>query len=132
MVALQQTMPSSALARAQKALQIYSFKGGLGPKYAKEARKAVQNPFENAGNPFKFLWGNTSEFDLLNLRDNEGSDYKEDMDLLFAGKYPLNYKVRDGELILGIATGDLRNVFETILSIPEGAKQESGTCLNDI
>jgi hypothetical protein len=54
------------------------------------------------------------------------------MDLLFAGKYSLNYKVRDGELISGIATGDLRNFFEPILSIPEGAKQEFGICLNDI
>jgi hypothetical protein len=62
------------------------------PRYTKEGRKAVENSSEGVGNPLKFLWGNTPEFDLLNLKDNEGLDYKGDIELLFAGELPSGEK----------------------------------------
>ena len=46
---------------------------------------------ENWHNVFggsKYLWGNTPAVDILNLRQNEGIDYEEDIALLFAGQEP--------------------------------------------
>ena len=34
----------------------------------------------------KYLWGNVPALDLLNLQQNEGVDFAEDLRLLFAGK----------------------------------------------
>ena len=39
----------------------------------------------------KYLWGNVPALDLLNLQQNEGVDFAEDLRLLFAGE---NYFVR--------------------------------------
>lgn len=41
------------------------------------------NPFGGA----KYLWGNTPAIDVVNLERNEGLDFKDDLYLLFAGKY---------------------------------------------
>ncbi|CAO1606373.1 hypothetical protein XANCAGTX0491_009870 [Xanthoria calcicola] len=35
----------------------------------------------------KYLWGNVPALDLLNLQQNEGFDFTEDLRLLFAGGY---------------------------------------------
>ena len=35
----------------------------------------------------KYLWGNVPALDLLNLQQNEGIDFAEDLRLLFAGGY---------------------------------------------
>lgn len=35
----------------------------------------------------KYLWGNVPALDLLNLQQNEGVDFAEDLRLLFAGGY---------------------------------------------
>ncbi|RMZ42089.1 hypothetical protein AFCA_006832 [Aspergillus flavus] len=49
----------------------------------------------------KYLWGNIPALDLLQLKDNEGEDYSQDLSLLLA------------------ASGDLRNLVKTIASLPE-------------
>jgi hypothetical protein len=46
-----------------------------------QASRNLHNPFGNN----KYLWGNTPAFDVLNLDQNEGLDYPEDLALLFAG-----------------------------------------------
>lgn len=33
----------------------------------------------------KYLWGNIPALDLLQLKDNEGEDYSQDLSLLLAG-----------------------------------------------
>jgi hypothetical protein len=36
--------------------------------------------------PHTFLWTNMPADDILNLAENEGADYNEDLSILFAGK----------------------------------------------
>ena len=36
--------------------------------------------------PDKHLWGNVPALDILQLRDNEGDTFSEDVKLLFAGQ----------------------------------------------
>lgn len=38
----------------------------------------------------KYLWGNTPAFDVLNLESNEGVDYNEQLNLLFAGMFAVH------------------------------------------
>lgn len=35
----------------------------------------------------KYLWGNIPALDVIQLRDNEGLAYDQDLDILFAGKF---------------------------------------------
>ncbi|KAI6349206.1 hypothetical protein MCOR25_010692 [Pyricularia grisea] len=62
----------------------------------------------------KYLWGNTPAFDVLNLESNEGVDYNEQLNLLFA------------------ASGDLRNVVKTIAQIPASYCHTVNVTLNDL
>ncbi|KAL7628839.1 hypothetical protein AAE478_000354 [Parahypoxylon ruwenzoriense] len=61
----------------------------------------------------KYLWGNMPAFDLLNLTSNEGTNYNKKLDLLFA------------------ASGDIRNVIKTIVSIPDEFKKPIKIHMND-
>lgn len=60
------------------------------------------------------LWGNVPAIDILNLKDNEGLDYKEDLSLVFA------------------ASGDLRNVLVTVNSLPLDYPGHLSIVLNDL
>ncbi|KAH8593889.1 hypothetical protein B0O99DRAFT_546517 [Bisporella sp. PMI_857] len=71
---------------------------------------------KNWHNPFgvgKDLWGNTPALDVLNLEQNEGLGYRDDVALLFA------------------ASGDLRHVVKTIASLPDGITQHISVTMND-
>ncbi|KFY06659.1 hypothetical protein V492_07863 [Pseudogymnoascus sp. VKM F-4246] len=61
----------------------------------------------------KYLWGNVPSLDVLQLRSNEGNDYKGHLRLLFA------------------ASGDFRNVVKSIARLPEGYKQSIDVTIND-
>ncbi|KNG89153.1 hypothetical protein ANOM_002986 [Aspergillus nomiae NRRL 13137] len=61
----------------------------------------------------KYLWGNVPAFDLLQLKDNEGEDYSRDLSLLLA------------------ASGDLRNLVKTIVSLPGSYRGRIHIDIND-
>ncbi|KAI1779819.1 hypothetical protein F4818DRAFT_154522 [Hypoxylon cercidicola] len=61
----------------------------------------------------KFLWGNVPAFDLVNLASNEGLHYTKGLDLLFA------------------ASGDIRNVIETVVAIPDAFRNPIKIYMND-
>ncbi|KAM0347291.1 hypothetical protein ACHAPU_004810 [Fusarium lateritium] len=61
----------------------------------------------------KYLWGNIPALDILRLEVNEGKDYNEELNLLFA------------------ASGDLRNVVKTIVELPESFDQVINLTIND-
>ncbi|KAK8070351.1 hypothetical protein PG997_010554 [Apiospora hydei] len=61
----------------------------------------------------KYPWGNMPAYDILNLPGNEGSNFQSDLDLLFA------------------ASGDLRNVFKTIVAVPSNYKANLQITIND-
>ncbi|KFY35595.1 hypothetical protein V494_05774 [Pseudogymnoascus sp. VKM F-4513 (FW-928)] len=61
----------------------------------------------------KYLWGNVPSLDVLQLRSNEGNDYKGQLRLLFA------------------ASGDFRNVIKSIARLPESYKQSIDVTIND-
>ncbi|KAI1499527.1 hypothetical protein F5X99DRAFT_430658 [Biscogniauxia marginata] len=66
------------------------------------------------------LWGSTPAFDILNLKSNEGINYSKDLDLLLAGK-ELTFQ----------ASGDMRNVVQTVVSIPMEFQNSTNFYLND-
>lgn len=39
-----------------------------------------------------YLWGNVPAIDLIKLTDNEGVGFKQDIDLLFAGRFQIRYR----------------------------------------
>lgn len=61
----------------------------------------------------KFLWGNVPALDIIRLKDDEGVAYNKHMNLLFA------------------ASGDLRNVVKTIISLPKGFSGGLSVDIND-
>ncbi|KAE9989949.1 hypothetical protein EG327_002091 [Venturia inaequalis] len=61
----------------------------------------------------KYLWGNMPAIDVLALEQNEGPDWANDLNLLFA------------------ATGDFRNVIKTVALLPEAYGKELTLTLND-
>lgn len=84
----------------------------------------------------KYLWGNVPAIDVLQLAKNEGRNYDQDVHLLFAGKISYtasNLVVGTSEPLITISTasGDLRNVIETVSSIPETFQKSISMVLND-
>jgi hypothetical protein len=63
----------------------------------------------------QYLWGNIPAIDLLKVTENEGDEaiLQQDVSLLFA------------------ASGDLRNVIKTIISLPEEYVGDCKTVIND-
>ncbi|XXG94485.1 hypothetical protein Hte_000742 [Hypoxylon texense] len=61
----------------------------------------------------KYLWGNVPAFDLVNISSNEGVSYTKGLNLLFA------------------ASGDLRNVIKTVISIPDAFRNPFKIYMND-
>ena len=64
----------------------------------------------------KYLWGNVPAVDLLNLQQNEGVDYAEDLRLLFAGGYLFCRALSITDTT--IASGDIRNMVMTLTGLP--------------
>ncbi|KAI4222628.1 MAG: hypothetical protein L6R40_008569 [Gallowayella cf. fulva] len=61
----------------------------------------------------KYLWGNVPALDLLNLQQNEGVDFAEDLRLLFA------------------ASGDIRNVIKSLTKVPATYTGHCEVVIND-
>ncbi|KUJ10494.1 uncharacterized protein LY89DRAFT_558780, partial [Mollisia scopiformis] len=61
----------------------------------------------------KYLIGNTPAYDIVNLSEVEGLDWKHDLDILFA------------------ASGDLRNVMKTVVSLPDSYRNRCNVHVND-
>ncbi|KAK7937625.1 uncharacterized protein PG986_014493 [Apiospora aurea] len=61
----------------------------------------------------KYLWGNVPALDVLQLESNEGNEYKRELNLLFA------------------ASGDLRNVIQTIAQLPSIYNYPLKIAIND-
>ncbi|KAL1982084.1 hypothetical protein VTN96DRAFT_1797 [Rasamsonia emersonii] len=61
----------------------------------------------------KYPWGNTPALDVLNLEQNEGCNFRGDLDLLFA------------------ASGDLRNVVKSLASLPADFSGNCNIVVND-
>jgi hypothetical protein len=72
-------------------------------------------PLAQFGAP-QYLWGNMPAIDLLKVTENEGDEsvLRQDISLLFA------------------ASGDLRNVVKTIVSLPENYTESCKTVINDM
>jgi hypothetical protein len=62
----------------------------------------------------QYLWGNTPALDILKLEGNEGESTERNFNLLFA------------------ASGDLRNMIETIVSLPNEYKGTIRVVINDV
>jgi hypothetical protein len=59
---------------------------------------ALTQQASNQHNPFGkglYLWGNVPAIDGLNLSQNEGSNYTEDLEILFAGRSKLPSSLPD-------------------------------------
>ncbi|OAG01059.1 uncharacterized protein CC84DRAFT_1101145, partial [Paraphaeosphaeria sporulosa] len=71
-------------------------------------------PLAHFGSP-QYLWGNIPAIDLLKVAENEGDEaiMQQDVSLLFA------------------ASGDLRNVVKTIISLPEKCLGSCKAVIND-
>ncbi|GAB1193899.1 hypothetical protein APSETT444_003135 [Aspergillus pseudonomiae] len=61
----------------------------------------------------KYLWGNVPALDLLQLKNNEGEAYSQDLSLLLA------------------ASGDLRNLVKTVVSLPNSYRGRVHVDIND-
>ncbi|KAL9129400.1 MAG: hypothetical protein Q9217_002131 [Psora testacea] len=61
----------------------------------------------------KYLWGNVPALDLLNLQQNEGVDFAEDLRLLFA------------------ASGDIRNMVKSLTGVPATYTGHCEVVVND-
>ncbi|KAL8358182.1 hypothetical protein RB598_002789 [Gaeumannomyces tritici] len=99
-------------------------KAGWQPGWAKEGRppsfltfltnggrQSLVPPF---GSPKKYLWGNVPAIDVVKLQSNEGTGFKQGLDMLFA------------------ASGDLRNAVMSIGQLPGEYKHAVTVVLNDI
>ncbi|KAI9670303.1 MAG: hypothetical protein M1831_006517 [Alyxoria varia] len=64
--------------------------------------------------PMRNLWGNTPAIDVLQLEQNEGESYAKDLSVCFA------------------ASGNIRNVLQTVVSVPESYKGTLKVVMNDI
>jgi hypothetical protein len=58
------------------------------PEIANNQHK-LHNPFGRG----LHLWGNTPAIDTLNLTQNEGDKYTQDIEILFAGKFLLLFSI---------------------------------------
>ncbi|KAF7552086.1 hypothetical protein G7046_g7521 [Stylonectria norvegica] len=93
----------------------------------------------------KYLWGNVPALDILNLSRNEGEGYDKDLSLLFAD-FPLlspsvtylSYSIEifmpnaDEYLYCLLASGDMRNILKTVISLPATYKNSLSITVNDL
>ncbi|EME83216.1 uncharacterized protein MYCFIDRAFT_45968 [Pseudocercospora fijiensis CIRAD86] len=83
---------------------------GRVPTFVVPTEQAGQEPFGGK----KFFWGNVPAFDIVNLPGNEGKNFAGNLRLLFA------------------ASGDLRNVFLTLASLPSSYSGTVTATVNDL
>jgi len=80
----------------------------------------------------KYLWGNIPAFDVLQLGSNESEEYGDELHLLFAGEYLGMYSTGPLLTVLYVtASGDLRNVVQTIAQLPSKFNQSIHVAMND-
>ena len=78
----------------------------------------------------RHFWGSYPSFDILKLAKNEGAGYEKDLALCFAGEY-LTFQLSISYVNHTIVSGDLRNLVDSVISLP-GNRTGSCTCvLND-
>ena len=104
------------------------------PKWWREKRIPTfdgpnQNTFFDPFGNLRYLWGRYPSFDLLNLAKNEGADYGKDLALCFAGE--LHSIFPSSILTVLTASGDLRNVVETVNQLPKKYHKVCTCVLND-
>lgn len=78
----------------------------------------------------KYLWGNMSALDVLQLRSNEGEFFSEDIKLLFAGQYahsPFSRLFTH----MRTASGDPRNIIKTFADLPKTYHGNLSVTMND-
>ena len=85
------------------------------PEWAREKRTPnfLNGASREATKPDTELWGDMPAIDVLKLEHNEGLDYSKALDVLFA------------------ASGDLRNVIETVLALPDSMVSPCTIMVND-
>ncbi|KAI9679628.1 MAG: hypothetical protein M1829_001590 [Trizodia sp. TS-e1964] len=77
----------------------------------------------------KYLWGNVPAFDVLQLAANEGGGHRDAVRLLFAGAFEVLILIARARSEL--ASGDLRNVVETIAQLPRSYGAPVHATIND-
>lgn len=103
------------------------------PQWVLENRKPafVQSGLGVSFGGGKYIWGNVPAFDILQLEVNEGDDYKRDLNLLFAGMCIQIVTGSQLTIRLLVASGDMRNVIQTIVQLPSSYKQSINVTIND-
>jgi hypothetical protein len=78
----------------------------------------------------KYLWGNMSALDVLQLGSNEGETFSEDIKLLLAGQYadPAFQRLSTH---IKTASGDARNVVKTFADLPRTYNGTLSITMND-
>ncbi|KAI1359481.1 hypothetical protein F5Y08DRAFT_349648 [Xylaria arbuscula] len=101
----------------RKDCQSHLMKGSWKPHWVMEQRSPAFMDSSNAGYPgfgaLKYLWGNVPAVDVVQLGQNEGTNYQKPISLLFA------------------ASGDLRNVVLSVASLPQAFKSPLSIVIND-
>jgi hypothetical protein len=90
------------------------------------------SPYESFGGT-KYLWGNMPAIDILALEHNEGPDYVNDLNLLFAGGslIKLMYSSILTKPGRELASGDFRNVVKTVAALSTTYNKQLTVTLND-
>lgn len=94
------------------------------PDWVLESRRPafISNEARRLFGGRKYYWGNMPALDILRLTRNEGASYDGDVRLLFAGEHTtLRYPAPEiliNSLIYFPASGDMRNVVETVACLP--------------
>ncbi|RWA06465.1 hypothetical protein EKO27_g8646 [Xylaria grammica] len=92
-------------------------KGTWKPRWVVEKRPpafmGLRIPDQVQFGTVKYLWGNVPAFDAIQLAQNEGVDFQNSINLLFA------------------ASGDLRNVVLSVANLPQSYKSPLNIVIND-
>lgn len=112
-------------------------KPGWQPSWIVENRRPAFVNDDAIGTSFgtkKYLWGNCPAIDVLKLQENEGVDWHKDVKLLFAGTKGMISCPSSLQRILTFltASGDIRNVVRTLVSLPLEYKNTVQLVINDL
>ncbi|KAI1736358.1 hypothetical protein F4680DRAFT_461244 [Xylaria scruposa] len=129
MVAVRYTCPYTYLPMSSKGCQTAHWpthrkdcqssimKGTWKPRWVAENRPPafMSHGFEYQAKfgVIKYLWGNVPAFDVIQLGQNEGANFQNPIDLLFA------------------ASGDLRNVVLSVVNLPQSYRSPLSIIVND-
>ncbi|KAF7188355.1 Zinc finger MYND domain-containing protein 10 [Pseudocercospora fuligena] len=98
------------------------------PTFVVPNDEAGQEPFGGK----KFFWGNVPAFDMVDLANHESKDFAGNLRLLFAGKMSATISIYDAFSNNQAASGDLRNVFMTLASLPSSYSGAATATVNDL